>query len=133
MYARPKATWLSLSYEGMSSALGSCKKYSHICGVSKLFFVLFLLSTSIAAAILPQNSSSQINSIWVVEGSFGLSGRSRRSARGVRGSKFLVDNSVDEQRVERMGKAKKDLLMTAPWKGEEDDESHKLQATSEQL
>ncbi|KAK1565530.1 hypothetical protein Q3G72_028882 [Acer saccharum] len=37
-----------------------------------------------------------------------------------------VDDSVDEQRVARIGKAKKDLLMTALWRGEEDDESHKL-------
>ncbi|KAK4850281.1 hypothetical protein QYF36_005346 [Acer negundo] len=31
----------------------------------------------------------------------------------------------------RVGKAKKDLLITAPWRREEDDESHKLQVTSE--
>ena len=44
-----------------------------------------------------------------------------------------VDDSVDEQRVARIGKAKKDLLMTAPWRGEEDDESHKLQVALKNL
>ncbi|KAK1583992.1 hypothetical protein Q3G72_028947 [Acer saccharum] len=42
-----------------------------------------------------------------------------------------VDDSVDEQRVVRIGKAKKDLLMTALWRGEENNESHKLQEPKE--